>query len=465
MTKPEDLIRELKCARARKDFFEFCRLMIPSFYKKERRHLRELCRLLQDLIEDRLTNDQGQTVSKLMINLPPRHGKSLTLQLFEAWSLGRDPSQSFMTICYNETLSGRFSKAVRNMIEETRLDDRFVFSDVFPDVKIKKGDGSFQLWSVEGSHFSYLGGSFGSTITGLGCSVGVIDDPIKNKEEAVNDRVTQSHFDFYTDTFLSRIEEGGKQIVNMTRWSDHDLCGRLLDLEPDKWTVVVFQAYDEESDQMLCPELLSLETYLDKKSKMSEEILSANYQQITVNKKGALYQTFNTYSGREVDGVSKVYIDTADKGEDFLSAVFYTETPEGEAYIKDVIFTRDPQEITEPLVSEAIKRNETTEAKIESNNGGRAFARNVERLTRDLGFLSCQFVSFNQNKNKVARILSRSSDVQRLVFYPETWSEDFPEFYRQTTGYQRTGKNKHDDAPDCLTGIVESIESGGFFVY
>lgn len=368
-----------------------------------------------------------------------------------------------MTICYNQLLSSRFSKAVRNNIEGTRADESFVFSDVFPEVVVKQGDASASLWSLEGSHFSYLGGSFGSTLTGLGCSWGIIDDPIKNSMDANNERVLEEQYQFYTDTFLSRVEEGGKQIINMTRWSDSDLCGRLLEEEGDSWFVYEFKAFNEESGEMLCPELMSYETYLDKKSKMSEEIFLANYQQTPINIQGALYQRFETYISAP-QGVKKCYIDTADKGSDYLCALFYTESSEA-IFLQDVVYTRKPMEITEALVTEAILRNETTEVKIESNNGGRGFGRNVEKFVQERGYHSATFNLFTQTENKEARILSRSADVQRLVYYPEDWSMKWPDFQKDVKKYQRSGKNKHDDAVDCLTGIVESFNAQTIFVY
>ena len=457
-----EVLRALKEEKARRNFFFFCQLMIPDFYISNRLHLVDLCGVLQRFYQNDLLNDAGEIVNKLMVNLPPRHGKSLTLQLFSMWIFGKNRNESIMTICYNENLSGRFSKAVRNSIEAERLDERFVYSDVFADRKIKKGDASFQLWSLEHSHFSYLGGSFGSTITGLGCSIGIIDDPVKNSKEAFNERLLEEHYSFYTDTFLSRVEEGGKQIINQTRWSDHDLCGKLLEAEPEKWYVVKYKAYDEESDQMLCPDLMSKESYDDKRSKMSEEIFLANYQQLTINKKGALYKTFQTYS-KKPEGVSKVYIDTADTGTDYLCAIFYDDIDDC-AFITEVIYTQQPQEITEPAVSKALIDQGTNEAIIESNNGGRAFGRNVERLVSDENYLSCSFTLFHQSNNKIARILSNYTDVQRKVYFPEDAAEKWPDFMNHLHKFQRSGLNKHDDCADSITGVVENINSSSFFV-
>ena len=106
------------------------------------------------------------------------------------------------------------------------------------------------MWSLEGQYFNYLGTGMGGTITGIGCNIGIIDDPIKNDKEAFNDRVLEDHWKFYTDTFLSRLESDSIQIINMTRWSKQDLCGRILQMEADKWKVIKMEAM--EDDTMLC---------------------------------------------------------------------------------------------------------------------------------------------------------------------------------------------------------------------
>lgn len=232
---------------AKSSFWEYCRLINPSFYRESRSYLKQLCAALQALVEKRIIWTEGgwciydkymplpdnvKTCRKFMLNIPPRHGKSYTLTLLAQWLFGINADSKIITVSYNETLASRFSGNVRDGIEATKIDnDIVVFNDIFPTTHIKYGDSARQLWSLEGKYFSYLGTGFGGTITGIGCNVGIIDDPIKNAEEANNEAVLDKQWSWYTDTFLSRIEEGGIQIVNMTRWSTKDICGRLLDAE------------------------------------------------------------------------------------------------------------------------------------------------------------------------------------------------------------------------------------------
>ena len=195
---------------ARRDFFEYCHLKAPDFYKYSRKFLIDMADELQTFL------DSEDDV--LIINEPPRHGKSRTAGNFVEWILGNDPKKKIMLGSYNETLSTRFSKNVRNAIQEVKVSaERLVYSDVFPETKIKYGDASMNLWSLEGTDTSYLATSPGGTATGFGADIILIDDVIKNALEANNANVLEGHWDWFTNTMLSRLETGGKIIIILQR--------------------------------------------------------------------------------------------------------------------------------------------------------------------------------------------------------------------------------------------------------
>ena len=203
-----------------------------------------------------------------------------------------------MTGSYNETLSTTFSKNVRNAIMEVKADEnKIVFSDVFPNVKIKHGDGAMNLWSLENGYNNYLATSPTGTATGFGASLLIIDDLIKNAEEAYNEKVLTKHWDWFTNTMLSRLEEGGKIIIIMTRWSSMDLAGRALEHYKELGTKVrhINMKALQDDGTMLCEEVLSYKSYMSKIKTMGEDIAMANYQQQPIDLKGCLYSSFKTY--------------------------------------------------------------------------------------------------------------------------------------------------------------------------
>jgi predicted phage terminase large subunit-like protein len=191
---------------------------------------------------------------------------------------------------------------------------------------------------------------------------------------------------------------------------------------------------------------------------MGLNIASANYQQIPIDLEGRLYKEIKTYTEPPpYFEAIKNYTDTADQGDDYLCSIVFGVF-KGEAYILDVLYTKDGMEITEPATAELLHKNNVAIAIIESNNGGRGFARNVEReLWERHQSKKTKVAWFHQSKNKTARILSSSATVMNCVYFPVNWKEKWFEFYKAVTTYQKEGKNKHDDAPDALTGVVESL--------
>lgn len=444
---------------ARRRFYYYCRFRLPQVYTAKRPHLERLCDALQEFYE----SDR----QRLILNLPPRHGKTLTVELLTEWILGRAPNTGVMVACYNETLSSRFSKAVRGGISEKPVKiEKPVFSDYFPGVTIKDGDGAMQLWALEGSHFSFLATSPGGTMTGIGAQLLVIDDLIKNAQEANNERILEEHQEWYSNTVLSRLEAGAKQIVIQTRWAKKDLSGWLMAREGDKWQKIVMPAQNEDGT-MLCDDILTAAEFEDRKKKTDPIIIAGNYQQAPYDSSEALYRFTegNLYRPSELPrfGRRMAYIDTADQGMDFLAGGCWLEH-DGKAYILDLIYTQEAMERTEPDTAAMLQRNRVERAYIESNNGGRGFARNVQALLVKNGFTSCGVEWFHQGANKWSRITANANSVVNCVVFPHDWRDRWPLFALHVERASRASQPKPDDAHDFLTGVVETLQGSAALI-
>lgn len=434
-----------KIALARKVFWNYCKLKAPDFYNENRPFLKDMCNTLQNFIE----SDKRI----LVINLPPRHGKSRTAGLLVQWLLGKDNHSKIMTGSYNETLSGTFAKQVRDSIQE----QDGIFNKVFPTTHIKYGEASANKWALQGSdQANYLATSPTGTATGFGCTLMIIDDLIKNVEEAYNENTLQKHIDWFNNTMLSRTETGFKLIIIMTRWASGDLAGYILDNYKEVEHINYKAVQDDGS--MLCDEVLNKEDFEFKTKNMNKDIVEANYQQEPIDIKGKLYSGFKTYKYENMPTFKYLmnYTDTADEGEDYLCSIDYGVTFNNELYVLDVLYTQEPMEKTEPAQAEMMTKDNIGYSKIESNNGGRGYARNVDRLLKEMGNRHTRIDWFHNSENKIARILSNATGVMNNVYMPENWADRFPEYYLAMTKYQREGKNKHDDAPDCTTGVYEN---------
>lgn len=452
--------KQLKLELSRREFWEYCKFTSPDFYKEDREFLKDLAQKLQWFIE--------KAEEKIMvINLPPRHGKSRTATKFVQWLFGvYGATIKVMTGSYNETLSGTFAKQVRDTIAEEKTLGVTVFNDIFENTRIKYGESAAQKWALEGSsQANYLATSPSGTATGFGCNIMIIDDLIKNVEEAYNANTLKKHVDWFNNTMLSRTENGFKLIIIMTRWCNDDLAGYILS-NFDNVIHVNYKAVQDDGT-MLCEGILSREDFNLKTKNMNKDIIAANYQQEPIDVKGRLYTTIKTYTeipkdekGNSLFKYILNYTDTADEGSDYLCSICYG-IYEGSYYILDVLYTKEAMEHTEPATAQMLTRNNVGCAIIESNNGGRGFARNVERECKALGNRHTLVKWFHQSKNKIARILSNSTSVMNNVYFPVNWQDKFPDFAMAILKYQREGKNANDDAADALTGVYENSKPLG----
>ena len=446
-------IREkLKCELARREFWEYCKLLHKDFYREDREFLKELCYKLQEFYY----NDD----EFMIVNEPPRHGKSFTATNFVEWVLGRNPLERIMSASYSHDLSKNFSKKVRGTISTEKIGDNIVYSDIFSETKLKFGSSEAMKWQTDKSNqVNYLATSPSGSATGFGCTLMVIDDLVKNAYEANNESILEAQYEWFVNTMLSRREGKKKVLIIMTRWSSKDLAGKILEYVKENnisYSHINFKA-EQEDGTMLCSSIFDKKASERAKQLMGEDIYEANYNQTPIDMKGCLYSSLQTYS--ELPTVLEIcnYTDTADEGTDYLCSINYAICSDDKAYILDVIYTQDAMEITEPLVAGMLTKDDVNYAVIESNNGGKGFARNVERICRENNNNHTMFKRFTQTKNKVSRILTGATGVMQNLIFPEDWKSMYPKFYKDVTQFQRLGKNKHDDCVDVLTGIYEQL--------
>lgn len=465
----EALQLEARLELGRRDFWEFCKLKAPDFYMEERAYLKNICHELQSFYED-------ETARVMIINEPPRHGKSRTAGLFAQWVFGKNPKEKIITGSYNEQLSTTFSRGVRNDIMERKASkDKIVYSDIFPNTAIKRGNSAANLWSLEGQHISYLATSPGGTVTGFGASLMIIDDIVKNHEEAMNETVLENHWVWFTNTMLSRLEKGGKVIIIATRWNTKDLSGRAIDHYKSIGVPVrlITEKALQDDGTMLCDGVLDRAAYDLIVKTMGREIVEANYNQRPIDLVGRLYNLgFQTYKDvpRDDKGNSLIeevcaYCDSADQGDDYLVNIIYG-LYRGKCYVFDIYMTKDGMEVTEPETAKRLFEHKVNRAFVESNSGGRGFGRSVERILREKHhWYKTSIDLFTQSRNKKARILSSATWCQQNILFPVGWEVIYADFYGHVMSYQKEGKAEHDDPEDVLAGIYDKVGRGNLFSF
>lgn len=205
-----------------------------------------IARKCQELMENKLPTN------RLMIFVPPQHGKSeIVSRKFPAWILGRNPKLKIVGASYSSDLAQQFSRSIQRVI------DSDAYKAVFPKTYLNgKGVETFgQNWQRNADFFETVGfGGFykavgvGGSLTGTPVDLGIIDDPVKDAVEANSITYRSRVWSWYTDVFLTRLHNDSKQVLIQTRWHEDDLAGRLLDREPEKWTVVSIPAIKEDND-------------------------------------------------------------------------------------------------------------------------------------------------------------------------------------------------------------------------
>lgn len=480
--------RALKIKKARRDFWEFCKLMSPvlppsanpkytkreKLYQEENReYLKELARALQNIYERKLLKDDGEPYRNIMISMPPRHGKSYTVQLFELWVFGQDPSHRIATVSYSTNFAEDFSEFLRDKIQEKREESdlvSFVYSDIFPEVRLKQSAKAKKKWSLEGYHSSYMGVGFDAGVTGKGYTLMVFDDPHKDSEEALNDELLDKKYRKYTGTFKNRLEGDGMRIIIQTRWSSNDIIGRISNAEEGKHYYKIVQKACKNEDkalkgleepQMLCDYILTFDEYKERKADDDPLIFMANNQQELIDKKGALYTNLKQYTELP-DNFEQIvaFIDPADEGQDYLAGIVAGKY-NGYLYILDILYTQEGSEKTEDVLVDMLIKYDVSICKIEKNGAGNIYARNIKNKLWNTHRRRKPLIQvFHNSKKKIVRILANAVQVQNNILFPPDVHIKHAEAWNHLNQFSRLGKNKHDDIEDALTGLYEHFGEG-----
>ena len=257
-----------------------------------------LDRFLQDVID--------RKSPRLMITMPPRHGKSqIVSRLFPAYAFGRHPDLSIIATSYAADLASRLNRDVQRIIDDER------YKDVFPDTSLygknirTAASGSYMrnsdIFEIVGHRGSYRSSGVGGGITGMGGDILIIDDPFKDRAEADSSTIRNAVWDWYTSTLYTRKSPGAGIIVINTRWHCDDLSGRLLEAEKrgegDRWECINFPAIAEHDEphrkcgEALHPERYPLSDLLQIQKAIGSRDWNALYQQHPVPDGGALFDS------------------------------------------------------------------------------------------------------------------------------------------------------------------------------
>lgn len=239
-------LEEIDQELARQDLLSFTTYTMPNY--ETNWHHKIICEYLDRFVR--------LEIKRLMIFAPPRTGKSeIVSRRLPAYILGRNPDAPIIAASYGADLAARMNRDVQRIIDSDE------YRRIFPDTQLYgknirtvasgswlRNSDEFEVVEYNGY---YRGAGVGGAITGMGMLYGIIDDPIKNRQDANSVSIRQSLWDWYTSTFRTRLAPGGGILITVTRWHEDGLEARLLELaknnpKADQWTVLSFPAVAEE---------------------------------------------------------------------------------------------------------------------------------------------------------------------------------------------------------------------------
>ena len=196
------------------------------------------------LLSDKLVQVADGKIDRLMVTMPPRHGKSeLISKYFPAWYLGHKPDNRIILSSYESDFAATWGWKARNVLNE--------YGPGLFGVSVSKESGARNRWDITDHEGGMGTAGVGGPITGKGAHIFIIDDPIKNNEDAKSKVKRDKIFDWYGSTAYTRLEPGGAMIIIQTRWHEDDLSGRLLQemkLDGEQWEIINFPAIAEDND-------------------------------------------------------------------------------------------------------------------------------------------------------------------------------------------------------------------------
>jgi predicted phage terminase large subunit-like protein len=197
-----------------------------------------------DLICEKLMEVERGECTRLILCLPPRHSKSMTVsETFPSWFLGRNPDRRVIEVSYGDSLAKRFGRENKKKINE--------FGKEIFGIELDRANASNNNFGIIDHRGGMISAGVGGSITGEGADLLIIDDPIKNRKEALSPTYKEMIWNEWQNTLLTRLHPGGRVIIILTRWSEDDLVGRLLEKEGDQWDVISLAAECEDEDDLL----------------------------------------------------------------------------------------------------------------------------------------------------------------------------------------------------------------------
>ncbi len=445
----------IQATLAHGDFWEYCLWWDSDFYSR-RPFLREIARVLQRVV---FWFKRGRAL-KVMINLPPRAGKSYIVTLFCTYWLTQFPELSVMRNTCTASLYQEFSYQARAIIQSEK------FKENFPDIRLAEDRQNLNGWKLTTSkQVAYFGGGVGTNIIGKGANIAITDDLYPGLKEALSKAYNDSVDMWKEGSHNSRMEANCPEIFVGTRWAKRDMLGKAIKKGLD-YHIRIPAMYVNELGNLVsfCEDVKPTHEYIRIKKDTARTIWMAEYMQEPVELEGLLFpldnlRYFNPAEFNPLAHAEYIFmpIDPADKGGDDLAAPVLVLC-KGLIYVTKVICNNNGTNINGPACVEQIISNKVNACEIEGNAAWYLFGEGVRAKVnypppQGRGYTSCEIRIIKNTTNKGLRIDAQSAIINNYFVFDSTFEEkeDYNKFMQVLGDYLREGgSTQRDDAPDSL---------------
>jgi len=397
------------------------------------------------IIAKKLTLVEKGKCKRLIICVPPRFGKSyLASQMFVAWCMGRNPKREIIVTSYNDEKAAEYTRWARDICKDNR------FKAVFPEFAMNEAKQAAGEWYTKQGGKVLAAGIKGG-VTGYGAHLMIIDDPVKDFENAISSVIQDKIWNRYRADIRTRLYPGAAIVVIMTRWTSNDLVGRLLEHEGTienggKWDVLSLPILDEHG-KSLWPDAYSIDEIKDIRESVGEQIFQALYQQTPVD---LIDKIFGDPLFRELPaGLPCIgYLDPAFGGNDYNALTCGSvDALDGAkvAYITGGYVWRGQIDTTYDTVERIYKQHKLRKLYIESNQAQRIMKYELEKRGCVVGLV-------DSVQNKHFRIINYAKQNWHKIYF----SHDItPAYMKMLLNYTELAKDK--DAADSLAGLIQVL--------
>lgn len=446
-------------------YLEWNRSPEKKFYQPRRKVLKTVANALQDLADDRL--------DLLAISMPPGCGKTALAIFYLTWLAGRNPDEPMLTGSHsNSFVRGVYDECLRIFDK----DGEYLWNDVFPDVTVSNTNAKdCRIDLGKRKRFETLEfTSIGTGNAGLyrASTLLYCDDLVSGIEVALSKPRLDKLWETYTTDLRQRkIGNKCKELHIATRWSVHDVIGRLEQNygDSDRNRFIVMPAMDEKDESNFDYDYgvgYSTETLRKQREVMDEMSWKALYMNQPVEREGLLFPAdeLRYFNGVLPDGEPDrklMVMDIAWGGGDFTAcpiAYVYGDA----VFIPDLVFNNGDKTVTRPEVVGKIIQHKINVVRGEANNGGDEYCDVVDSQLRQQGYhCSVRSQRAPSGQSKLSRIIQYAPDIKRFYFLDEKHqSKEYKSFMEQVTMFTQLGKVPHDDAPDSLAQLADELYNG-----